>query len=100
MPCPFLVREQVIGKHPHPEPAKNLPRNSPDLARADEPRSLSVEVETHQPVERKIQLPHAVECPMCLAVQSEQQGNGVFSDRVRRVDRYPRNSEIQLSGGG
>src|SRR5262245_1858323 len=91
-----MVRENVISKHLHPEPAKNLPRNSPDLARADQACSLAVEVEPHQAVERKVQLSHAVEGAMYLAVQREQQGNSVLSDRVRRIDWHPRDSELQF----
>src|SRR5262245_44817303 len=100
MPCPFMVRENVISKHPHPEPAKNLSCHSPDLARADQSCSLAVEVEPHQTVERKVQFSHAVEGAMYLAVQREQQGNSVFSDRVRRIDGDPRDGELQLFGEG
>src|SRR6516225_1221925 len=100
MPCPFMVREKVISNRPHPKPATYLPCHSPDLARADQACSLAVEVEPDQAVERKVQLAHAVEGAMYLAVQREQQGNSVLSDRVRRIDGDPRDGELQFSGGG
>src|SRR5262249_18814038 len=73
--CPFVVGEEVIGKYSHPKAAKNLARNSPDLAGADDTGSLPVEIETYKSIEGKVQLAYAVERPMDLPVQCEQQRN-------------------------
>src|SRR5215831_15885436 len=94
-----MVGKWVICQHSHAKAAKNLSGDTPDLAGTDDAGSLAVQVEAYKSVQRKIQLTHAIECAMGLAVQRQQQGHSVFSDGVRRINRESSHRQLQLFGG-
>jgi hypothetical protein len=78
---------RIICQHSHSKEAKNLPSDAPDLASTDDTDSLAVQVEAYKSIKGKVQLAHAIECAMGLAVQRQQQGNSMFSKASCRRQR-------------
>ena len=97
---PVPIRERIIGEHLHAESAQDLGNDAPDLAGAHDAGGLAVQVEADQAIEREVELAHTVEGAVDLAVESQQQRDGMLGHRVRRIDRDTRDGKVQRLGGG
>jgi hypothetical protein len=97
---PRLVGIGVGEEQAGVEAAEDLRRDATDAPRSDDANRLSREVETEQSPEREVLLAHAVERSVDLAVQRQQQADGVFRDGVRRVGRDARRGDLQGPSGG
>ena len=56
-----VIWVRVESQHTHAESLEDLRGDSPDLSGADDPDGLAVEVESHQAVEREVELVDPVE---------------------------------------
>ena len=83
-----VIRIGVEHQHGHPEPAENFRRQPSDPSAADDARRLARHIEPHQPADRKISIPRARVCLMRFPIERQNQRDGMFGDRMRRVFRY------------
>ncbi len=97
---PVAIRKRIVGQHLHAEAAQDLGDDAADLAGADDAGGLAVQVEADQAVEREVQFADAVEGAVNLAIERQQQRDGVLGHGVGRIDRHARDGELQLLGGG
>ena len=93
---PFRIWFRIAGEHIHPESAEDLRRDPTDLPCADDPGGLPVEIEPDEAIERKIVIPDAGVGQVDLAIQGQQESDGVFGDRIGRIRRDPTDSDICL----
>ena len=67
--------------------AKNLRNELPYFASADDADRFAMQIKTNESAEREVQLPDPVEGSMNFSVEREQEGQGVFGHRVRKICR-------------
>ena len=77
------------------EAAKDLRRDFPDSACADNANGLAGDVETDQPGEREVVFADAVPSAVNLTIQREQQPDGVFGHGMGRIRWHADNGQPQ-----
>ena len=92
---PIRDSGRVESQHAHTEPFEDLRGDAPDLSGADDADGFAVEIESHQAVEREVELAHPVEGAVSFPIEREDERNGVLGHGVGRVARDPRDGDAQ-----
>ena len=87
------IRELVKRKHPHPEAPADLREHAADLARADHPGGLAVQVEAREAGQAEIEVARADIGLVRVPVHGQQQRHRVLRHRVGRVGRDTEDAE-------
>ena len=82
------------------EALENFPGDRADAARADESGGFAVKIKALKAFEAKIATAHAVVGEVGVAVEREQERDGVLGDGVRRIGGDVGDGEAQRRGGG
>ncbi len=70
------------------EARQQTSHGDPDLPRPDDPHGAGADVESQQPLQREVALPHSGVGAMDLSIESEYQRHGVLGDRLRGIRRH------------
>jgi hypothetical protein len=88
------------GEHPAAEAEHDPGEHRADLAGADDPDGPAVQVEAEQAVQREVALADPVVGPVDLAVEREDQADGVLGDGVGRVAGDADDAQAEAARGG
>ena len=91
-----LVGERVVGQHDRSRSRRGCAAAvAPMMPGADHPDRAAAQVEAEQAVEREVAVAHALVGAVDLAVESQDQGDGVLGDGVRRVGRDAHDAQAE-----
>ncbi len=93
-------RAGIVGEHLHAETRHDAAEYAADHAGADHAHRLAVQVEAEQPMQREIAFTCACDRARQAPVQRQNQTDGMFGNRVRRVGRHPCNRHAETFGCG
>ena len=81
----------VERQHATAESGQDPGQDGANGSGSDDPSGLAVQVEAEQPVEGEVALAHAVEGTVGLAVQRQNQGEGMLGHRMGGIGWHTRN---------
>ena len=90
------IKGENAASKPVHDPAEDLP----DVSRPHNAHRFAVEIESLQPAQFKIPLPHPIVRFVDAAVQGQNQSHGVLRNRIWRIGRNPNDLEAVLCCGG
>ena len=99
--CPAgFVRKRVVGEQPATEAREDARHDQPDIACAHDAHGPAVQIEAEQAFQREVAFPNAGIGAVDLAVERQDESDGMLRDRVRRVGWYARHADPDLGRSG
>ena len=90
----FVPANRIGRKHVATEAVCDTRRDGANVARANDTEGLARQIEAHQPIQRKVAMPHSLVSKMDLPIEAEQQRESVLGDRIRRIGRHARDGDV------
>lgn len=82
---PVLIERGIAEKDFATKTPKNLSCQAPNLSPSNDTNDLSEQVESYQPNQREVIIPHPIVGAMNLAIEGLEKGHGMLCNRMWRV---------------